>query len=144
MSDYVTRTARLTYAGASRMLAAAVAEAQRMSVPVVIVVMDPAGQIIAYARMDGAADLAAGPALAKARVAAERRHPSGALPAAYEIGVAFATGGAYTNLAGGLQVIVEGEHVGGIAASGGSSEQDLAIVRAGLAAIGATTVELQP
>lgn len=142
MSAYVTHAPKLTYAGAARMIEAAVAEAGRTGVPVVIVVMDPAGQMIAYARTDGAADLAAGPALAKARVASERRHPSGALPVEYETGVAFTTGGVYTNLAGGLQVIIDGAHVGGIAASGGSGEQDLAIVRAGLAAIGATTVEL--
>ncbi|MCC6008470.1 MAG: heme-binding protein [Rhodobacteraceae bacterium] len=143
MSAYVTQNPRLNYAGAARMIAASVDEADRMGVPVVIVVMDPAGQMIAYARTDGAADLAAGPALAKARVASERRHPSGALPVEYEAGVAFATGGAYTNLAGGLQVLIDGAHVGGIAASGGSGAQDLAIVRAGLAAIGATTIELE-
>ena len=142
MLDYVTHQPRLTYAGAAAILAAAVAESGRIGVPVVIVIMDPAGQLITYARTDGAADLAAGPAHAKARVAAERRHPSGALPAEYELGVGLATGGTYTNLGGGLQILVDGQHVGGIAASGGSSEQDTAIVMAGLAAIGAETVPL--
>lgn len=142
MSDYVIQTQKLNYSGAAAILAAAVAEAEKIGVPVVIVIMDPAGQLITYARTDGAADLAAGPAHAKARVAAERRHPSGALPVEYETGVAFTTGGSYTNLAGGLQILIAGVHLGGIAASGGSGEQDTQIVLAGLAAIGAETVLL--
>ena len=142
MSAHVAYQPRLSYAAAAAILAAAVAESERIGVPVVIVVMDPAGQLITYARTDGAADLAAGPAHAKARVAAERRHPSGALPSDYELGVGLATGGNYTNLAGGLQILVDGEHVGGIAASGGSSNEDIEIVMAGLAAIGAETVPL--
>lgn len=143
MSNYIIHQPRLTYAGAAAILAASVAESERLDVHVVIVIMDPVGQLITYARTDGAADLAAGPAFAKARVAAERRHPSGALPAEYELGVGLATGGTYTNLSGGLQIMLDGVHVGGIAASGGSSEQDTAIVVAGLGAIGATTVLLQ-
>lgn len=143
MSEFVTLVPRLNYSGAAAILAAAVAEAETISVPVVIVIMDPAGQLITYARTDGAADLAAGPAYAKARVSAERKHPSGALPVEYENGVAFTTGGTYTNLSGGLQIILDGEHVGGIAASGGSGEQDTQIVLAGLKAIGAQTIQLE-
>lgn len=142
MPDYVIQTSRLNYAGAAAILAAAVAEADRIGVPVIIVIMDPAGQLITYARADGAADLASGPAYAKARVAAERKHPSGALPTEYETGVAFTTGGTYTNLAGGLQILIDGVHVGGIAASGGSGEEDTQIVMAGLGAIRAETVKL--
>lgn len=142
MPDYVIQTSRLNYAGAAAILAAAVAEADRIGVPAVIVIMDPAGQLITYARTDGAADLASGPAYAKARVAAERKHPSGALPTEYETGVAFTTGGTYTNLAGGLQILIEGVHVGGIAASGGSGKEDTQIVMAGLGEIRAETVKL--
>ena len=68
-------------------------------------------------------------------MAAERKHPSGALPAEFEVGVAFATGGQYTNLPGGLPSNLNGEPVGGIGVSGGSGEDDLAVAQAGLASI---------
>ena len=44
MSDYVIQTQKLNYSGAAAILAAAVAEAEKIGVPVVIVIMDPAGQ----------------------------------------------------------------------------------------------------
>ena len=83
------------------------------------------------ARTDGAADLASGPAYAKARVAAERQHPSGALPKEFEVGVAFATGGQYTNLPGGLPIVLDGIHIGGIGVSGGSGDDDLDVAGQG-------------
>ena len=117
------------------MMAAAVARADEMNVPQCIAIMDPSGGLVCFARTDGAADLASGPAYAKARVAAERQHPSG-LPAEFEVGVAFATGGQYTNLPGWLANRSGLIHVGGIGVSGGSGDDDLDVARAGLAAIG--------
>jgi uncharacterized protein GlcG (DUF336 family) len=137
MPSYTITSARLSYAGAARMLAAAVAKAEAMRIPACVAVTDPGGNAIAFARIDGAAGLASGPAFRKATVAAERGHASGALPKEYEIGVAFATEGRYTNLPGGLPVVIDGQVVGGIGVSGGSGDDDLAIARAGLAAIGA-------
>ena len=55
----------------------------------------------------------------------------------FEVGVAFATGGQYTNLPGGLPIVLDGIHIGGIGVSGGSGDDDLDVARAGLAAIGA-------
>ena len=132
---YTTSMTRINYLAASKMMAAAVARADEMNVPQCIAIMDPSGGLVCFARTDGAADLASGPAYAKARVAAERQHPSGALPAEFEVGVAFATGGQYTNLPGGLPIALDGVHVGGIGVSGGSGDDDLDVARAGLAAI---------
>lgn len=137
---YTISSSRLSYAGAAKMIAAAVAKAEAMGVPQCIAVMDPGGHLIAFARTDGAAGIASGPALRKARVAAERHHPSGALPKEYELGVGLATDGQYTNLPGGLPIILDGQVVGGIGVSAGSGEQDLEVARAGLAAIGAKAV----
>ena len=134
---YTTSMTRINYLAASKMMAAAVARADEMNVPQCIAIMDPSGGLVCFARTDGAADRASGPAYAKARVAAERQHPSGALPAEFEVGVAFATGGQYTNLPGGLPIVLDGIHVGGIGVSGGSGDDDLDVARAGLAAIGA-------
>ena len=135
---YTTSITRINYLAASKMMAAAVARADEMNVPQCIAIMDPSGGLVCFARTDGAADLASGPAYAKARVAAERQHPSGDLPAEFEAGVAFATGGQYTNLPGGLPITLDGTHVGGIGVSGGSGDDDLDVARARLAAIGAS------
>ncbi len=139
MKKHLIPSMKLSYAAAAEMLAAAVAHAESMKVPQCIAVMDDAGHLLAYGRTDGAAALAGGPALRKAQVAAERRHPSGALPKEYELGVGLATDGHYTNLAGGLPVVLDGHHVGGIGVSSGSGDEDLAVARAGLAAVGART-----
>jgi len=139
MSKNLIPSMKLSYAAAARILAAAVAHAESMKVPQCIAVMDDGGHLMAYGRTDGAAALAGGPALRKAQVAAERRHPSGALPKEYELGVGLATDGHYTNLTGGLPIVLEGHHVGGIGVSSGSGDEDLAVARAGLAAVGAQT-----
>ncbi len=130
-------TMQLSYAAAAKMLAAAVARA--MKVPQCIAIMDTGGGLLAYGRTDGAAALAGGPALRKAQVSAERKHPSGALPKEYELGVGLATDGHYTNLSGGLPIVIDGHHVGGIGVSSGSGDEDLDVARAGLAAVGAKT-----
>jgi len=137
MANVLIPTMKLSYAAAARMLAAAVARAEAMDVPQCIAVMDTGGHLVAYARTDGAAALAGGPALRKAQVSAERRHPSGALPKEYELGVGLATDGHYTNLSGGLPIVIDGHHVGGIGVSSGSGDEDLDVARAGLAAVGA-------
>ena len=129
---YTTNITRINYLAASKMIAAAVARADEMNVPQCIAIMDPSGGLVCFARTDGAADLASGPAYAKARVAAERQHPSGALPEEFEVGVAFATGGQYTNLPGGLPIVLDGIHIGGIGVSGGSGDDDLDVARAGV------------
>ena len=101
-----------------------------------IAIMTRQAVLFALLELMGMADLASGPAYAKARVAAEREHPSGALPAEFEVGVAFATGGQYTNLPGGLPIVLDGVHIGGIGVTGGLGDDDFT-ARAGLAAIGA-------
>ena len=134
---FTTSMTRINYVAASKMMAAAVARADEMNVPQCIAIMDPSGGLVCFGRTDGAADLASGPAYAKARVAAERQHASGALPVEFEVGVAFATGGQYTNLPGGLPIVLDGVHVGGIGVDAVSVGQAVRLARAGLAAIGA-------
>ena len=58
MSELLIPTMKLSYAAAAQMLAAAVAQAQKMKVPQCIAIMDAGGQLLAYGRTDGAAGLA--------------------------------------------------------------------------------------
>ena len=62
---YTTNITRINYLAASKMIAAAVARADEMNVPQCIAIMDPSGGLVCFAKTDGAADLASGPAHAK-------------------------------------------------------------------------------
>lgn len=135
-----TQAARiLTHRGAMAMLVAAVAEAEAMGQPQCIVIVDASGEVLAELRMTGAKFLSRKSARAKALTAASIGAPSATIPEAVRATIAAATGGTVTGLPGGLPIIVEGHRLGGIGVGSGSGEQDLAVARAALAAIGAET-----
>lgn len=132
-----TQEARvLTHHGAMAMLGAAIAEAEALKQPQCIVIVDASGEVVAELRMTGAKFLSRKSALAKARTAASIGAPSEAIPAPVRASIAAATEGAMTGLPGGLPIILEGHRLGGIGVGSGSGDQDIAVGRAALAAIG--------
>jgi len=137
--DWFQEARILTHQGAMAMLSAAVTEAETMGQPQCIVIVDASGEVLAELRMSGAKFLSRKSALAKARTAASIGAPSASIPEAVHTSIAAATGGAVTALPGGLPIIVEGHRLGGIGVGSGSGEQDIAVARAALAAIGAET-----
>ena len=132
-----TETRVLTHAGAMRMMAAAVAEAEAMGRPQCISIVDAGCLPIAEVRMTGAKPLSRRSARAKAVTAASNGAPSGDVPEAVRPAIAAATGGAVTGLAGGLPIVVRGALLGGIGVGSGTPEEDLRVARAALRAIGA-------
>jgi uncharacterized protein GlcG (DUF336 family) len=134
---FVETTARLTDDGLSAMLAAAVGAAKAMGQPQCIVIVDPSGVALASFRMAGSRYLSLKSAAAKARTAASIGSPSDSVPEAVRPAIAAATGGAVTGLRGGLPIRVNGVLLGGIGVGSGSGEQDEAVARAALMAIGA-------
>jgi uncharacterized protein GlcG (DUF336 family) len=121
-------------------LEAALAEAASIGVAVCIVVVDPAGQPVLTARMDGAPRLSAGIAADKAyTVAAFNGRPTDqwwpGLKDQPEILDGLAKMPHFTILGGGVPLRVAGELVGAVGVSGASSEQDVAIAVAGAAAL---------
>ena len=139
MSDTVPHS-KLTHQGALKLIQAAIAKAQQMGQPQCIAVVDDGGNMLAFVRMDGAKFLSATSALNKARTAASIRAPTGGAPADIEIKLAIATESGFTNLKGGLPVILNGHCVGAIGVGSGTGEQDAEVGRAALAAIGADAV----
>ena len=133
-------TVALSHQGTLKALAAAVAKAEEIGVPQNIIIVDASGVSLASIRMDGAKYLSIDTATGKARFAASHNAASGALP--FEAGVTFAvvTKGTATNLPGGLPIRFDGRLAGGIGVGSGTGEQDLAVARAALAAIGADEV----
>lgn len=132
----------LTLERAEQVIAAAKAKAKEKNWAMSIAVVDGAGNLIALARMDGARWLTAGVAQSKAFTAATFRRTS------REVGelaqtrpqlfnsISSLTGKPLLLAGGGLPLILKGELVGGVGASGGTEEQDEECAKAGLAAIG--------
>ncbi len=135
MADTVPHL-KLTYEGANKVLAAAVAKANAMGVPQCIVVADDGGHMLAFARMDGAKVLSIDSATMKAKTAASSRVPTGGIPdAVLEGRLVAATQGKLTNLKGGFPIVVDGKVIGAIGVGSGTGEQDIEVALAGLAVL---------
>jgi len=128
-------TKNLTLAGGLKVLHAAIAEAERLGRPMCIAVVDAGGNTLAFARMDGSKALSVISATIKARTAALSGEPTGGAHADVEIQIALASENKWTNLIGGLPIRVGGIVVGAVAAGSGTGAEDLAVARAGAAAI---------
>jgi len=126
---------KLTIEGAMKLLNAAMAKAREMNVPECIAIVDAGGQLLAFARMDGAFALSLDTALMKAMTAASYGIPTGDIAAGIDIKLAIATQGKRINLPGGLPIIVDGHVIGGIGIGSGTGEQDKDVAKAALAAL---------
>lgn len=133
MSDVVSEL-RPTEPAILAMLQAAVLGARAREAPVGIAIVDPSGLLRAFVLMDGAVPIAQDVALKKARTAAYIGSPTGEMDSALATRLAAAATD-FTDLAGGLPIVVDGVVVGGIAASGSSHENDVAIAQSGLDAL---------
>lgn len=134
MSD-VIEARLLTLQGAMRVLQAAVAQAHAIGQPMCIAVVDSGGNLLAFARMDGSKALSIISSNNKAVTAAMSGTPTGGVHADVELQIAMASDCKWTNLIGGLPIRVDGYVVGAVAAGSGNGSQDLAVARAGAAAI---------
>jgi glc operon protein GlcG len=134
MADTVA-SLKLTIDGAMKLLNAAIAKAREMNVPECIAVVDAGGQLLAFARMDGAFALSFDTALVKAMTAACYGIPTGDIAAGIDLKLAIATQGKRVNLPGGLPVIVDGHVIGGIGVGSGTGEQDKDVAKAALMAL---------
>ncbi|HEY7353523.1 MAG TPA: heme-binding protein [Terriglobales bacterium] len=118
------------------MVGAAEAEAQRQHVEVTICIVDESGNLLFLEKGDSAPLNTITWAQKKARHAAFYKSPSKAAEDAVKKGNVEAL--AYPDFfpnQGGLPIIVDGQILGGIAASGAKSEIDEAIAQAGLDAL---------
>jgi uncharacterized protein GlcG (DUF336 family) len=122
--------------GAQRALAAAAAEARQQGWRVSIAVVDPAGELVAFLRLDGAPYSSVDIARAKARTAARFRRPTRGLDSSLSAGRLAILGleGA-TPVEGGVPILVRGEVVGAVGVSGVTSAQDAQVAQAGAAAV---------
>lgn len=126
----------LNLAAIKTMVAAAEAEAQRQNVEVTICVVDESGNLLFLQKADKASLNTITWAQKKARHAAFYRAPSKEAQESLKKGnvEALAFPDFFPNQ-GGLPIIVDGQILGGIAASGAKSEIDEAVAQAGIDAL---------
>ena len=136
-----SQAAGLTLKAATTLMKGAKAAARNLGVPISVAVVDQGGQLVAFERMD-AADLVTIPlSQDKAWTALMNRMPTRDLaplvqPGAEFYGYESIGRGRTIVFAGGMPIERDGVLVGGVGVSGGSVEQDQAIVEAALEALG--------
>lgn len=128
-----TRT--LTLDGGMAVLKAAIAEANRIGQPMCITICDTGGNVLCFARMDASKAQSVISTRNKAATAALSAEPTGGASAAEETQVTLAQECKWTNLIGGLPIMVDGYVLGAIGVGSGTGAQDLTVARAGAAAI---------
>src|SRR5579864_6778570 len=126
----------LNLAAIKKMVAGAEAEAAKRNVQVTICIVDESGNLLFLQKADGAGLNTIQFAQKKARYAAIYRRPSKAAADQLKSGdmqiLAFPDG--FPNQ-GGLPIKVDGQTLGGVAASGAASEVDEAIAQAAIDAL---------
>lgn len=130
----------ITLEAAERAVRTAVARALEAKVRVVVAVVDRAGELVAFARMDGAPLLAVRLAQDKAWTAVAFGMPTHQWWELVKDEPPLLHGIVKTErlmiFGGGMPLVVDGQVVGGIGVSGGSSDQDRSIAEAGAAVVG--------
>jgi glc operon protein GlcG len=125
----------LDQTGAQTVLQAAKESAQQRNAPSAIAVVDPAGDLLAFQRMDGVRPASADLAIQKARTAARLQRPTAEIEDNINQGrTAFVTAKIMA-LRGGMPVLVNGEVVGAVGVAGSSKETDTEIARIAAAAL---------
>jgi glc operon protein GlcG len=120
-----------------KMADAAVAHARTHQWNVTIAIVDDGAHLLWLRRLDGAAPGTAEMATQKARTAALGRRESKLYEDVIRQGrTAFLSAPLTAMLEGGVPIVVQGDVIGAIGVSGVKSDQDAAVARAGIAALG--------
>lgn len=135
MPDTWTQTI-VTTDTALRIIATALAEGSKAGVKVSATVVDPAMGLIAFARADGATPHSVETSRRKANTAASTRRASGWIVSELELTLPLAAGNLLTNVTGGVPLVLDDEHAGGLGIAGGTPAQDAEIAAATLDVLG--------
>ena len=128
----------ITLDNAKRAAAPAIAEARKNNWMMAVAIVDPAGDLVYFERMDHTQTGSINIAQDKARTAAMFKRPTKAfqdLVAGGGEGLRTLGLRGATPVEGGLPLMLEGKIVGAIGVSGGTSQQDAQCASAGVAAL---------
>ncbi len=127
----------LTDEDVKKMAAAAEAHAAANQWNVTVAIFDDGGHLLHLHRMDGTAPSTVEMAIGKGRTAVLGRRETKVYEDIVKNGrTAFLSAPLVAMVEGGVPIVFEGEVVGSIGVSGVKSEQDAAVARAGIAALG--------
>lgn len=134
------KVSRLEFADVKKILAAAEAEALNIGVDMDIAVVDEGGNLLGFYRMDRGKVTSIQIAIDKAFTAAGTRRPTSeyksiGAPNGPAFGIHVSNQGRFMIFGGGVPIIIDGECVGAVGCSSGSSEQDEQVARAGISAV---------
>jgi glc operon protein GlcG len=125
----------ITVEQAQKAAEAAMAKAREIGVPNAVAVVEPTGDLVYFAKMNGAPYSAIQLAQQKAVAAARYRRPTKAFYDGLEAGHQFfLTFPGVAGAPGGVPIVIDGKLVGAIGVSGGNGEQDAQVSGAGAAA----------
>jgi glc operon protein GlcG len=122
---------------ARKVAAAALAEGKKNDWTIAVAIVDPAGELVYFERMDDTQIASAQVCQDKARTAARFKRPSKAFEEALAGGrLAILGMGGVTPVEGGLPLMLGGKIIGAIGVSGVTSQQDGVCAQAGVDALG--------
>jgi uncharacterized protein GlcG (DUF336 family) len=130
--------ANINQAQTQKAIAGALAEAQKINVPMAVTIVDTGGQLIGFARSDNTQLGSIGVSQDKATSAALFRRPTKVFQdilAAGGAGLRVLTLRGANAVEGGVPIVIDGKIAGAIGVSGGSAEQDGQVAKAGLDAL---------
>jgi glc operon protein GlcG len=134
----------LDQAGAQTVLQAAKESAQQRNAPSAIAVVDPAGDLLAFQRMDGVRPASADLAIEKARTAARLQRPTAEIEDNINQGRTALVTADIMALRGDMPVRVNGEVVGAVGVAGLSKETDTGIATTAAAVLSAASKKARP
>ncbi len=135
-----TVTPTVTYAAAARAVALAIEEGARAGVRVVATVVDPSMLPVAFGRADGATPHSVETSRRKAATAASTRRATSLMVPELAVALEHGTGGLLTSIKGGVPLVFDGVHVGGLGVAGGKPDDDADIAHDVLRLLGADEV----
>ena len=126
--------ANVNHEQARKAIAGAVADARKQNLPMAIAVVDTAGQLVAFERMDNTQFGSIAVSQDKAASAALYRRSTKVFQdalAAGGAGLRILTLRGANAVEGGIPLVIDGKIMGAIGVSGGSAEQDGVVAKAG-------------
>ncbi len=124
-TEYINTVHELSLSAAQKLLAWGLDLADARDLKLAISVVDRSGNLLAFARMDGAAIVTVEVAIGKARTAAFLKAPSKLFEDMINSGKpSMVTTPGLLPLQGGIPVVLDGESVGAVGVSGSSGETD--------------------
>ncbi len=123
---------------ARKVVAAAMVEARKNSWPVAVAVVDNAGMLVAYERMDNTQMASVQVSIDKAASAAMYRRSTKVFQDAVAgggMGVRVLNLRGASAIEGGLTLMLDGKVIGGVGVSGVNSDQDAVVAKAGVDAV---------